>query len=331
MRLVIHVGRHKTGSTAVQEHFGSTEHVDLCYPSAGMRDGGGSAFVANHHGLAFSLNDPASVQGAGPVEAIVDGIVREADGAETVLLSSEVLQWTSPARTDGLRSIASRLGAEETLVVAYVREYHAYVRSGFQELIKGDRRSHDFLAYARWYADLDLAAFARRLSDIGPIRLRAYDRSRFPAGDVVRDFHDLIDVPWCEASTRSDDANPSIGGSLLLLQCLLNRIGHTGSLDRAGLRDIAVRHPRFGVPPSIDVRTRESLEQGNCYQETFATLFPDADLVPPQDGAPLHPDLLAQDLPLLREELRLSASQGERALAVLGEAAGWFRVDARWP
>ena len=331
MRLVIHIGRHKTGSTAVQEHFGTESHAGLCYPTAGQRPRAPGAFRLNHHGLAFSLEDPDSPMGAGPVEAIVRTIAREADGSSTLLVSSEVLQWSGPRRIAGLRSIAARLGAEETLVVGYVREFHAYVRSAFQEAVSSDGRTHDFLAFARWYADLDLTAFARRFDDLGTVRLRPYERARFPSGDVVRDFHDLIEVPWCGGPDGPADTNPSVGGSLLLLGCLLNHVGGAQPIGRMLLKSVAARHPRFGAPPSIDERTRDRLEVDNRYRTTFAALFPEAGPAASLGGVALHPDLLEEDLPLLRDELRLPPARIRAALAAVGDAARWFHIDGRWP
>lgn len=131
MRLaIVHVGTHKTGTTALQRYLVSARerlaHAGLCYPLAGLEPG----YVA-HQVIG------RAVLGVGPLEELIEQVVQEVDasGAPHLLLSSEVLESFDVHRA-GWDLLVERLTAAGFEVHAriYLRRQHDYFLSLFKEL-----------------------------------------------------------------------------------------------------------------------------------------------------------------------------------------------------
>lgn len=197
MRVILHVGMHKTGSSSIQRHLHGTEL------------GHGVSFARwsepNHSTLVWllfedeeRLGDYRGFSARGPAfMARLPAMKRkwlasleedcEACRNGTLILSGEGM--ASPGSGGTLRRLQAFLRdrAGEVRVIGYVRPPRSFAASHFQQLLKGGRISTLDVAalwpgYRERFARLD-ALFGRE-----NVTLRPYDRDRLRDGDVVADF-----------------------------------------------------------------------------------------------------------------------------------------------
>jgi hypothetical protein len=127
MKILLHVGPHKTGSSYLQacfvHHKESLRGRRILLPSAWEHARGNPS----HTGLVKALldNDLAGVR------AVIDGAI--AEGGETLLVSAEDL---SVLPVEALQRLRLVLGDAEVLVVFYVRRWTDFLPSAWQELIR---------------------------------------------------------------------------------------------------------------------------------------------------------------------------------------------------
>ncbi|EYD75789.1 hypothetical protein Rumeso_02571 [Rubellimicrobium mesophilum DSM 19309] len=209
MRIVVHVGMHKTGSTAIQQHFGKLLHRGFEYATYEERNH--SMMVA----LLFSSPDrladfyvfrqkgPAYVAALpdlrGKWQSRLDAQLDRLRGTDaTVLISAEGLSTAGPAaneRRENLARYLDRLGADIE-VVGYVRSPLSFIRSDIQQRLKDLSRPIQGLEvvwphYRKRFEPLD-QSFGR-----DRVRLKVFRPDRLHGGDVVSDLGRLlgIDVP----------------------------------------------------------------------------------------------------------------------------------------
>jgi len=190
-RLVLHIGSHKTGSTAIQRSLRDATDLllerGILYPRTGLR-GVGHAQLANE-----------LVNTSGPVTAIPShlGLIEEvrASRPRTLLLSAEGFTNKGSARpAEWVRGLCEALQPQDLRIVGYVRPqweclesaYADRVRVGmvwvpFAEWLEGaleGESSFDFLRrFAPWREE-----FAERLET------RLYTAPSLTGGDAVDDF-----------------------------------------------------------------------------------------------------------------------------------------------
>ena len=135
-RVVLHIGTHKTGSTAVQNTFAANRRLlarhGIAYPEI-------SRGQPAHHGLAALWNTAvASHEPRGGAEAAWDDLVRRHARAPGILLlsSEEFARIDGPNRTD-FPWIRDRLAAFERVeVICLLRDQISYAQSLYLELCK---------------------------------------------------------------------------------------------------------------------------------------------------------------------------------------------------
>ena len=123
VKIVLHIGRHKTGSTAIQNFLFENRQVLLnrfgvLYPETGL-------IMGAHHLAAWSLQEPLTSPWALSIgfheqaEELFPGIFQEAKtaGASTLLLSSEAFLSIS-----SLDRLACLLRGHELCVIVYIVE-----------------------------------------------------------------------------------------------------------------------------------------------------------------------------------------------------------------
>jgi len=218
MRIVVHIGLPKTGSSALQLALlkgreALLEH-GVCYPLAGA--GGLSA----HHHLAWKLQEEA---GVAPRHALFDeregrwGLLKKEckrNGGGTVLLSSEYFSTLPPSL---LAKALSRISRRRVEIVGYIRrqdelavsEYCEGAKCGvvaalFEDVLKryfNDQKVKRRYSFGAYFADW-AAVFGS-----GNISLRVYERCPRNAGGVVGDFCGWLGVPMLE------EVRPPVGMS----------------------------------------------------------------------------------------------------------------------
>ncbi|EGJ19506.1 hypothetical protein RSWS8N_20159 (plasmid) [Cereibacter sphaeroides WS8N] len=131
-RVVLHIGTHKTATTAIQDFLARNREAlarqGIVYPALGPQSG--------HHGLMFTWHDllPPSYRLPGS-DDIWETLSRQwADKDVTLLLSSEEFSRGYPSRVD-MADLRRRLSAfEEVRVICVLRNQAALLQSVYQEV-----------------------------------------------------------------------------------------------------------------------------------------------------------------------------------------------------
>lgn len=325
MDVVLHIGPHKTGTTALQAHLHAAGLTDPCYPTAGRTTPDGT-LTLGHHPLARLLRAQGTERSE--LEAIASDIRAESDGASVVVLSSEAFVLAGAEGVARTRWFLEQLHPERVRVVAFLRESLTHRVSLFQDKVATYALEHSFPDFLERTPELDLRRLRGLWSTAGTLVLRPYDRTLLAGGDVVSDFAATIGVPLGDPAPGTRDPNPSIGGNLLAVKAILNRVGLGGRSDLRPLRRLARDHARFRgrfrVPPrfSNDVRAASELNR------ELVLLFPDLTM-PDLSTAPVVPDMagFSEDLTCIADRLALTGSELRAIEGCVAAAGSWFLGD----
>lgn len=236
MKVILHIGWHKTGTSSLQTFLLNNktvllEHHGILFPDTGL--------ISNaHHKLAWSLQDPLislwakKISFNTPAEEIFALLFTECrtKNAETLLLSSEEFSLTEKFRISRLASI---LKPHQVTIVAYIRRQDKYLESLYNQLIKNSfMRYH--LDFDRFIENkikegtLNYMDYFSRWSDQFPMAefiIRPYERDLLPQNDICHDF--LINVlhsPDHDFSFNPVEENESLGFRSVEFLKRMNRI-----------------------------------------------------------------------------------------------------------
>ncbi|MEY3019212.1 MAG: hypothetical protein RLZZ272_196 [Actinomycetota bacterium] len=302
--LVLHIGRHKTGTTAIQWHLVEHAFPGMCYPRSGRVRPDGRV-QPGHHTLARTLQDP-SAELSGDLRRIRRGIRWEARRSEMLVLSSEGFQNLDRSGIERVERFVASLRPDRFTIVCYLREYLSYAISAFQQSAQSNPGVHDFVAYAEGVGDIDLLASVAEWRRIGDVVLRPYDRSLLDAGDAVTDFLGILGRRPAIDPASVADRNPSISGNLLLTKLVLNQADWPRLPDYNALRKCASADDRFRGPFRVGDSDAEALRARSRFARGVLELFPDLPVPSFAGGRPV-PDMarLEEDLATLASPLRL--------------------------
>jgi hypothetical protein len=265
--LYVHIGRNKTGSTAIQYALSDNRHKlaerGYFYPGS----------TPNHQAIAYALNRRASAR--------ISREMRPAfvQAAESLRTQIHAHQGTSIISSEGLSNVPAAalrnwLGNADMKVVVYIREQVEYMASMYQQAVKGGNVTASFEEYiARFKIDYEkiLLGWER---EFGPDNLivRPYDKTRLVEGNVVADFLQVIGIPdHRNFKSERSDPNPSVRGALLEAKRRINRLGF-GRRDMirgcyTALLELANERPDFkgliGVPPALVLEIRARYAESN--------------------------------------------------------------------
>lgn len=224
--VLLHIGMHKTGTSAIQRSFRDLDDGQVRYArllAAGLYPNHSSAMEA-----LVARNQAALVRRLGrggfPLDALPDlraDISRELDNeldspAGRLLISAEAL---SRLRQPEVATLRSRLGPRRVLAVGYVRDAFGFAASSFQQTLKGGRT--DFTITPPNYR----SRFGSWLQVLGAgnVMLRPFDRSRLHQGCVVRDLASLAGIETIGLKVVQHNMSLSLEAAAVLF--VLNRAG----------------------------------------------------------------------------------------------------------
>ncbi|QEW23930.1 hypothetical protein LA6_006168 (plasmid) [Marinibacterium anthonyi] len=238
MKIVLHIGTNKTGTSSLQAFLAlnrdNLAREGWVYPEAG-RDG-----VA-HHGLAS-----AAAHGMNDLRQMVDDIMAEAQGHEGVILSSEALH-DSPH----VGRLAEAFSGHEVRIIVFLRDYLDYLSSWYREDVQSSGICCDFENYAilkrKTYVPI-LRRWAQHF-DHDALYLRDYNRdkllNRSSIDEVLRGILGLDSIEgW---KTVGYENNPSVSGNLLFLKRVINNFVSREEAQSYGaeITDLAKLDPGF--------------------------------------------------------------------------------------
>ena len=239
MKLVLHVGMSKSGSTALQRGLGQLRDRLLArgclYPT-------GAGPLHNHAFLVAAVVPPEklprSVRGRyrdRPAQVARDLEKRLAVIAaeiarhrpQVVLMSAQNLFQRLPPGAGSQRLAAAlRPLADEIEVVAYLRRPSDFYLASTQQGLRADHRVRP-LAAVEYRAPLEgFAAIADRL------QVFKYDRALFPGGDVLRHFIERFCPELAGEEPPRLDANVSLSTEALAILAAYRRLHHPDKARR---------------------------------------------------------------------------------------------------
>ena len=267
MNLVLHIGRHKSGTSSLQHWlFSNREHLKkdgFLYPMSGLYG------RAAHHELAWALH-PKTLD-LKKARHIAAGIKKEASSDDIVILSSEAFQ--NLASVDAVLEFTSTLGIPRSsiLVVCYLREHIDYAMSAYRQAIQNQTAIISFVDYATSLRDL--SPFFSRWREVGALTISWFSRDTLVSGNVIEDFCKKVGI--ISGDYSMENKNVSIGGNLLVCKLASNIIGLEG-VPYSGLAKLAERYSCFSNPFFLDRRWCNKIRDGSSYNKSIA-----AELGPP--------------------------------------------------
>ncbi len=289
--LLLHIGRHKTGTSSLQrflhEQAPALRRAGVDYPVIGR-----GRKIA-HHDLALACNpqrrgelDPE--QSAAQLRELAALIEANRSAGVTTLLSSEAFQNAKP------KAVARQIGHPARILV-YLRNQAEYVVSSYAQAVQNQLISVSLEEYEARHFKVDYAAFLGAWSRVfgeQSLTTRVYARPRLAGGDVIADFLQLLPVdrgdPLHALAPEAQRVNASIGGAFLEFKRRLNAVGFQSVIAPPELYRLLLAVAQTGPEGNAGVICSSGfLERvGRKYQRSNASLvgrFLNAD-----DGAALN-------------------------------------------
>jgi hypothetical protein len=258
-RFVLHVGRHKTGTSSLQWALaGASEALKdsgVLYLASGRK-------ALAHHEVALALTrkrrQEAPTESRQFIAEFQEAMAKEAAGWQgKVLLSSEAFQNAVPAW------VGEVFRPSRTQVVVYLREQVDYLVSSYLQAVHA-RAIVDTLADFSERSHIDYRVFLKKWSDVygrAQINARVYARDQLLEGSIVSDFRQTCGIAVGLAENPRDQ-NPSIGGALLEIKRILNSGLRTSALPPAvyqAFSQVAGKFDRFRLKPSLSFGMTERI------------------------------------------------------------------------
>lgn len=235
LRLIIHVGRQKTGTTALQRllHRRRAALVQrgVLYPTAGRRTQG--KLIIAHHPFAAAVR-----QAPDQAREIYRHILRECEqeGCHTVILSSESFLNLKPT----LLAELLRMEPEplDVLVIGYLRNPFLFSVSSYAQRVQASHYSDDFATWLVSHSGSMAALIDQWKDTFKGMRWRYYQRETLLNQSIEDDFLNTAGLADLLADQEAEDfssapANPSISGNLIWIKrrineaCVMQKIEET--------------------------------------------------------------------------------------------------------
>jgi hypothetical protein len=209
MRIILHIGLYKTGTTAVQKFFTRNRSVlvqkGVLYPESFTK------FDA-HHPLPWALgvghrDKDASVR----PEEVARSILQEADlaGADTVILSSE--EFINLEAAERLQKLKRLFDGHAIEIIIYLRRQDSLLLSSYGQhvrmyTIRFSGTISDFLLkHSNFLIKYNYWGMLQRWANVfgsEAMRVKLYDQATFPEGNIVGDFADTLGIGLAGCDVR---------------------------------------------------------------------------------------------------------------------------------
>lgn len=262
-RIVLHIGRHKSGTSALQHYFkGNREFLyakGVLYPYAGS-----SEKQVAHHPIAAACNQNTKDEAA--LKAIVEKLKTELKPHHhTLLLSSEAFQNITAKKW--IAGFLSEFPGVQVDIICYVREFADYMVSAFRQAVQNQVRFQTFPEFCEHR--YNTKRFLKLWNGVGDLHLKWFHPDHLKNGDVIEDFFAQTGIP--KPKTQPDKPkNPSIGGNLLWLKMAANKLC-VPFISYAEMARLAQQHEgfreHFYVPQYRIDRLRKTSRYNQYYEK----------------------------------------------------------------
>lgn len=235
---IIHIGMHKTGTSAIQSALSQLDDNRFRYARIGnspnhsvpvyaiFNAAAGALKVTERYLAQHGFALDGYLQDA--MEAL-DSELARAKGRTLVISGEDIARLTAEGAL-AMRKYFER-SCDDINVVAYIRSPASYMTSAFQEMVRNGNVTR--LDPARLYRSYR-GSFAKFDEVFGRERvtLRKYDRSRLKGGDAVEDFVNVLGAPM--PALQSTVTNESSPREVICTLFRYNRFCEAKGLTRAG-------------------------------------------------------------------------------------------------
>ena len=268
MKVYLHIGMSKAGSTAIQQclvrSMPALREAGVCFAKAGRSRGA-------HYGVLRALKKGA---GRDEIAAALDE-AQQAD-AHTLVLSAEGF-WMLP--DPAVQTIADALAGHEVEVVLYLRRPDSYLASSYRQRIKKKRGQTGEQAYvSEPHVHLRYDQVLARWERPFRLRVRAYEAVR---SDLVGDFAAALELDGVLDCPAQERANVTPTDGSLRLMRFANRAIPSYAVGMAVNRRLLAWNRLFGWMPPLDdapLLARARAEAAAWNAEVMARHLSPADL-----------------------------------------------------
>lgn len=274
IRLIVHLGLHKTGTTSIQQYLSdnpySLNQVGIHYPTTGRHP-----VASTQHGLLAKAFDPSNpFQGAfeltGPIDrdTIVGALIHEVElgGQATVIVSSEEL-----CRLGGqeIHEFGDAFRAFDIYPVVFIRHFSDLFNAYYGSWILYGRASEEP------FLEMNQSDYFGRFQTWASVAARrkvcVVDFDASPTGDSVHDFLDAceIDSFSLPSATGGVRLNKSVPSALVTMVRELRREGVAEQHVQGLVSQLA--HIDFGEAQT-NIPLSLSVELDRRYKQLFSDL-----------------------------------------------------------
>jgi hypothetical protein len=345
MKVVIHIGPMKTGTTALQESL-AAHRRELLAQGVLYPRGHDPANRTNHHRLAMAVLDedqwrdrlwsghrqnPKTVRHrAQEYWTSIKGEISR-HRPDTLVLSTELLSWARTAREfERLHRLVSEV-SDDVVPCLYIRDPADRWLSHFQQSARHSTAPRPLNA-ARFRPQLELieATFGRR-----PM-VRAYDRRQLIDGDIVRDFTTAVlgASEWLRP-IASRSSNEALSPEVLAVVFDFRHVNYAGRRGQGGnstgrlitdLQGIEARMPsglRLALHPEVRAELTRAAVDLPWLRDEYGISFPGIDYDQGFDAAALD------ERPIDRVEDVVAVDQ-DRKRELLSRLLLHYVKDTNW-
>lgn len=289
MKIILHIGMPKTGSSSIQQSLRSYDHDGVRYAELGHPNHSVGLFTAfSEKRYAYHIH-----QNRGFSAEKIDHLAKKFRSAlqnelhlrrDVLILSGEAM---SAMNTEDLKSLKEFCDpfASDYSVIAYCRSPSGFMSSSLQQCIKNGRL-RESIPQPRYKARFSSAI---DVFGVDSVELLEFTSSKLQAGSVVQDFSSRLALKTQHIKeVRSNDSLP-LEAAKLLLYFNQHGIQSLGSSDHVKSRrkmiEILRRHfkgPSFKLPPGV-VGGEIDVEDVNWLYHSYRIDFRDeiTDNIPP--------------------------------------------------
>lgn len=280
--LTLHIGRAKTGSSAIQGALKASRTSlaleGFCYPMTGGKENDKHhpllthACHKNHPLIARACNKNYQATQGVDINSLKLEFEKETSGFNKIIVSSEgfqniiepkLFEYFFPRRlanSDGLFK-----AHYEIRTLCYLREVLSGARSAFSQRVQTTGIFCSFSQFLHHYASIDLHVFSKFWHGVSDtVEFASYCATKQLPKGVVSDFERRIGLSL-ESSSDILSRNPSISGNLLIFKLLINKLGLFDETHSPLLLDLATSEARFSGGFCIEKTVSEKLR--NKYSE----------------------------------------------------------------
>ncbi len=233
-QLFVHIGLHKTGSSAIQawlaRHSAELHNLGFGYHRYAEDAAGGAISSGNGPALAKAMIASRDSLSTSPDNTSRELLHSYFGNAAKAIVSSEMLVQLG---VNDIRRLKNWCESEDIdlRVLAYVRHVYDHCYSAYQQHVKGNGYTATFLEFSQTYENTQCSQIARWHSVLGrSLRVASYDKHK---SNLLGHFTKWAQLPKFEskpATSGSDRVNRSLSYSELELIRCLNSM-HRGKLN----------------------------------------------------------------------------------------------------